>query len=241
MTDLEALHWAVLTDPADDTARLVYADALEEADDPGRARFIRREVANGMPVDVFVVGKAAEYPYLTESGDAATVEIAPPVPGVSWGVRRGFAEEVYLRAEAFTDDLARDLFSQHPITAVRVLDREPIRDPEGTYSWYTWYRVVSLGEPAAALLPVPWAVRMFQLQLVGWNRTDKTPSDAPGGHTDGYVLRFRSPTRKAAHDALSDALVDIGRRLAGLPPLPPYAHLSGLYPGVSGGIRGSAG
>jgi len=40
MTDLEALHRAVLEHPDDDTPRLVYADWLEEHGDP-RGEFIR--------------------------------------------------------------------------------------------------------------------------------------------------------------------------------------------------------
>ena len=41
MTDLDALRRAVLADPADDTVRLAYADALEENGDRDRAEFVR--------------------------------------------------------------------------------------------------------------------------------------------------------------------------------------------------------
>lgn len=41
MTDREALMKAILTDPADDTARLVYADWLQEHGEDARAEFIR--------------------------------------------------------------------------------------------------------------------------------------------------------------------------------------------------------
>lgn len=44
MTDAAALLAAILADPADDTARLVYADWLEENDQPERAEFIRVQV-----------------------------------------------------------------------------------------------------------------------------------------------------------------------------------------------------
>jgi uncharacterized protein (TIGR02996 family) len=43
------LHRAILTDPTDDTARLVYADHLDDypasAADVARARFIRHQIA----------------------------------------------------------------------------------------------------------------------------------------------------------------------------------------------------
>jgi uncharacterized protein (TIGR02996 family) len=42
--DLRALLAAIVSDPADDTARLVYADCLEENGDATRARFIRLQV-----------------------------------------------------------------------------------------------------------------------------------------------------------------------------------------------------
>lgn len=47
MTDLDALLAAILANPADDAARLVYADKIEERDQPGdaeRAEFIRVQV-----------------------------------------------------------------------------------------------------------------------------------------------------------------------------------------------------
>src|SRR5690349_17506264 len=44
MTDRDALLKAILADPDDDIARLVYADCLEENGDPDRAAFIRLQV-----------------------------------------------------------------------------------------------------------------------------------------------------------------------------------------------------
>lgn len=44
MTDLEALHRAVLDTPDDDTPRLIYADALEIEGDADYAAFIRADV-----------------------------------------------------------------------------------------------------------------------------------------------------------------------------------------------------
>lgn len=45
MTEQEALYRAVLEDPDDDTVRLVYADWLDENDQPERAEFIRVQIA----------------------------------------------------------------------------------------------------------------------------------------------------------------------------------------------------
>jgi len=44
VTDREALFRAILANPDDDTLRLIYADALEEANDTQRAAFIRSQV-----------------------------------------------------------------------------------------------------------------------------------------------------------------------------------------------------
>jgi uncharacterized protein (TIGR02996 family) len=44
VTDREALFWAILEDPDDDTLRLIYADALEESGEDRRAAFIRTQV-----------------------------------------------------------------------------------------------------------------------------------------------------------------------------------------------------
>lgn len=44
MNTLEGLLRAVIADPADDLARLAYADALEEAGQDARAEFIRVQV-----------------------------------------------------------------------------------------------------------------------------------------------------------------------------------------------------
>ena len=44
MTDLDALHRAILDHPDDDTLRLIYADALEDDGESRRAAFIRAQV-----------------------------------------------------------------------------------------------------------------------------------------------------------------------------------------------------
>jgi uncharacterized protein (TIGR02996 family) len=93
MTDLEALHQAVLDHPDDDTPRLIYADALEDAGDSERAAFIRAHVAAER-------GAAWEAPAirfrlheLAELGDWPT-ETLPQLPdGLEWleqPFRRGF-------------------------------------------------------------------------------------------------------------------------------------------------------
>jgi uncharacterized protein (TIGR02996 family) len=45
LTDLEALRRAILIDPADDLARLVFADAAEEDGQPDRAELVRVQIA----------------------------------------------------------------------------------------------------------------------------------------------------------------------------------------------------
>lgn len=57
MSDHDAFRAAITANPDDDTPRLVYADFLEEHDEPERAAFIRAQVelARVLPWDPFAV------------------------------------------------------------------------------------------------------------------------------------------------------------------------------------------
>ncbi|MBN9117954.1 MAG: TIGR02996 domain-containing protein [Planctomycetes bacterium] len=94
--DQSRLLRAILNDPEDDTARLVYADWLDEHDDPTRAEFVRvqcrlaermgREAVPGGDPD-----QRRDYQLRTQMGERWLAEL-PPVRGVRWnGFWRGFA------------------------------------------------------------------------------------------------------------------------------------------------------
>jgi uncharacterized protein (TIGR02996 family) len=99
MTQDDAFLQAILTEPDDDTPRLVYADWLDEHGDPARAEFIRVQIALA-PLDRRdpdaepLRRRAVE---LLREHQEAWQEGLPELPeGMSWGeCRRGFIDEVY--------------------------------------------------------------------------------------------------------------------------------------------------
>lgn len=120
MTDLDLLLRAVLECPDDDTPRLLFADALEEAGEPDRAEFIRLQIAGPVPDGT----KSWDYPErqrrlwarlrLKQEPDRLLPLFAGT--GVDCYVR-GFVERVTCAADdwlAHADAILR----QHPVRAV---------------------------------------------------------------------------------------------------------------------------
>ena len=224
----ELLLRAVLCDPGDDTARLAFADWLDENGDERRAGFVRDCVANWpvihdlrdelhslRPAGMTVSGFGKQ-----DDGDGERPCWRFGVPGgigesVSLVFDRGFVDEVRLPAAAFTEDFARELFARHPVTRVVLTDREPqqwlpeIRGlPPGCAN--RWFWNVRGPDPSVPGYP-HYVPRGVQWSAV-WLRA-KWYCDTP-----------TYDTADAANAALSDACVAWGRSLAGLPPLP---HASG--------------
>jgi uncharacterized protein (TIGR02996 family) len=118
MTDDAAFLRAVLDAPGDDAPRLVYADWLEENGQGDRAEFIRVqcELAR-LPIederrpDL----EAREVRLLSARRKEWSRPLRPFVKQVEF--RRGFAEAVKLRAEAFLEH-AEDLFRLAPINTI---------------------------------------------------------------------------------------------------------------------------
>ena len=117
-------------------------------------------------------------------------------------VRYGFAWKVeYATLDEFLA-AAPALFAAEPVVVVRVGDRRPVR-ADTYYCWWYWRDT--------------------------WGEADELPGKIfrrlPGGrgrvlpHDDGTYYRAY-PSRAAADADLSAALVNHGRRLAGLDPLP---------------------
>jgi uncharacterized protein (TIGR02996 family) len=120
MTHDEAFLQAIIEAPEDDTPRLIYADWLEEHDQPERAEFIRVQVQLArLPEDDGrrPALKARERALLGEHETAW----AGPFRGLveSWKFRRGFVEQVATGAAKFLTQAER-LFRLAPIRRVRL-------------------------------------------------------------------------------------------------------------------------
>ncbi len=138
MSDDRAFLQDILAHPDEDAPRLVYADWLEEAGDPGRAaraEFIRVQYAlQGLPPG------DARRPQLEERERdlraAYEAEWAAPLRGLgpvrAWEFRRGFVEKVAVRAADFLG-VAERIFAVAPVRELRLdfdamgYDRAPRR------------------------------------------------------------------------------------------------------------------
>lgn len=221
MTDREALLRVIRENPACDTARLVYADFLDERGDPDRrAGFIRYQLAyewhrehNGHPLHTAEneyprasgVWPYEEWPDSAHSifemnGDA----LRPIFP--QW--RRGFVEEIDLPFGEFWPRVKK-LFRAHPVLAVHAKGKWPIREGERTFAW----RVTRLhaGNPRGdGYLP-----SVLRHHLKG-SRNKKQQMHP--GHSRFFRYAYASEA-----DALVDlnrACVRYGRWLVDLSPLP---------------------
>lgn len=120
MTDREALLRAVCENPDDDLPRLVFADWLDEHDEPERAHFVRTQV---------------EFARLAREGQGASKELRqidraiwkqhgkqwqlelPQIHGVEWFSEcyRGFVERVYVESDKILVDHADSIFASAPV------------------------------------------------------------------------------------------------------------------------------
>jgi uncharacterized protein (TIGR02996 family) len=200
MTTLDDLLRAVLADPADDGARLAYADWLEEEGQTERAEFVRVQVALAVETrktyqvrlkrrlkqmcrGVVTLRRWTWTNYvLDDLGWGLSINgwpfcVVPVVPHATF--RRGFVESVTCSC---ADWLAHGpaVVAAQPVTAVRLADAV-IHQSGGNSTYY----VGRLG--------------MFPREY--WRELENLPS------------------RQAAHAALSAACVRWARAAAGLPPL----------------------
>ncbi|HVL12062.1 MAG TPA: TIGR02996 domain-containing protein [Gemmata sp.] len=207
MNERDALLRAVLTDPADDTPRLVLADWLEENGEASRAALIRKQVArsNGQTVswplprlrprqwfDPWWKGRSCWSVHAPEWNVtiARVRSLFDLGPGESFRVSRGFVEQVCCGHDWLVANAA-DLFRRHPVRSVRFNDREPWEFGDGT-----WRIGSDSGDPDD-------------------NRT-LHPEIFWAGVEGGVEFE----NRLDAVIATSRGAVALGRRLAGLPPLP---------------------
>ena len=125
MTERETFLRAICDDPADDTARMVFADWLEEHGEPARAEFIRVEVriANRNPDDESDDRRrAALFARRAALLKAHAREWLEPFVGCAResGFERGFVAEVEATADTFLTHGERWM-TLTPLTRVRFI------------------------------------------------------------------------------------------------------------------------
>ena len=211
---------AVLCDPGDDTARLAFADYLEENGRGLHARFVRDQIAGVVrmvPLSMLVplepltgVMSHQTTRHATARGCVVTCDRVELVFG------RGFVDEVRLPAAAFTEGFARELFSSHPVMKVVLTDRDPWTDaPDGgcDYGWWeeNEYRIHADGPNDPGNVS-SWLFRGM------WRANPANRNSDESGRWLTWDDDNIPPVE------LSAACVAWGRSLAGLPPLP---HASG--------------
>jgi uncharacterized protein (TIGR02996 family) len=221
LTAGDALLREVLEAPDDDTPRLVLADWLEEHGEPDRAGFIRVQVALARLAgeEGASVADDCQYPrgwgaeeramhrqareLFGRNGHWSALRFPGEAPYGGWVYhapewlhwRRGFLRTVRLPCRDFLDHAAA-LFATHPVTEVRLTDREPLLCADGRHRWY--------GDD--------------------WGTEIQTEDDLPpelfallGAKETGYYLGRSYPDATSAWEDLSAACVRLGRNLNGLP------------------------
>jgi uncharacterized protein (TIGR02996 family) len=218
MNDLKALHRAILLDPSDDLARLAYADALEET---GKEPHVAARIREGMlkPHERFTGGeywavqqKPDKWPRGFDSPDG----YEPRRIEVQLTFNRGMAYGWTCSLRDFLD-AASIIFSLHPITQVRLTDKNPHLVPD---EWgmgqgkYFWAHVSGGSLPDARDHWIPGELLdspVWQLAPLGIR-----------GLIDPACYPMYHSCEDAEH-AISDALVLHGRSLVKLPLLPQHA------------------
>jgi uncharacterized protein (TIGR02996 family) len=122
VTQNEAFLQAIMEKPDDDSVRLVFADWLEEHDQPERAEFIRLQCRMADPS---LKGprrwrlRAQIHRLLTKHEPTFVGPLAELVRG--WEFRRGFVEFVVMEASKFLS-YAELLFQKQPVRHVQLVD-----------------------------------------------------------------------------------------------------------------------
>jgi uncharacterized protein (TIGR02996 family) len=120
MNEGEALLAAILAAPDDDTPRLVYADWLDEHDQPERAEFIRVQIALAHGSTLALRAREKVLLALYKAEWLAPLKTAgEPLHGTAHGqFRRGFVEIVWMTALEFVIQ-AEALFARIPVRELR--------------------------------------------------------------------------------------------------------------------------
>jgi uncharacterized protein (TIGR02996 family) len=123
MTDHDALLRAIAEHPEEDTPRLMYADWLDENDQPDRAEFVRVQVELGR----LDLNDPARRPWVVRHVQFLRDHVPgwkaelPRLPGIEWGdFNRGLVEEVQAQTEAALVEHAAAVFAEPAIHIVRL-------------------------------------------------------------------------------------------------------------------------
>jgi uncharacterized protein (TIGR02996 family) len=120
MTDGDALRAAVAADPDEDLPRLMYADWLDENDQPDRAAFVRAQIEAARQEPFSPAARAAaaraetllaRHRYEWSKHLSYSVEI---------GFSRGFIERIHVHAARFPH-VADAVFSAEPVRMLRIV------------------------------------------------------------------------------------------------------------------------
>ncbi len=219
MTERECFIAAIVAQPADDTARLVYADWLEEHGEVAHAQFVRVQIehaalGNSDPKSFYISDlermrhlKDREIEllqgqdhWLKWAGKA--IEDSGYLLGYPWQeqmrFRRGFICHFECScAEFVRPGFAEALFSSQPVTSVRLTDREPYTDHRERLP-FQFHREIDHDNSNDSIPHGIW---------------DAMPGERPSGTLDwkGY-LRMSDAT-----NAVSLGCVAWGREQVGLP------------------------
>lgn len=222
MSDGDALLRTILERPDDDTARLVYADWLQENGREVHAQLIRRTSGPGYRNQVRRVAISnnnhRKHAYLLEDrwhvstsnlcpkGTTEWVRASMPTPASGFDcsatIRAGFIESLWCPLGWFAEH-AEALFRAHPIERMVLTDQRPLESSR--FAWFNHPVPSGTSQPAQHRLPDE-----LYFRLGGY--------DNRGGAHPKNVRWYN--TRADAESALSRACVAYGRALAGLAPLP---------------------
>jgi uncharacterized protein (TIGR02996 family) len=230
MTDGDALHRAILADPADDTARLVYADWLDE-----NARDIDVAIVGGMVPHVERVerrsdGRRERAEFIRVQCELAAIGPMDAVGGKGVSLRRRERELWLLGSPVVpygmpTSDWSYHLsheappFSHSPMAVVRRGFVDEVRCPAAAFLGGKFARDLFRTHPITRGVLTdrePDRVVIRGRERWGFWTNDRTTVLPDWTFTHGEYL----DTRDAAIDWLSARLVTFGRRQYGLPPLP---------------------
>jgi len=174
MTDCDALYRAILDNPADDTLRLVYADAIEEAGDPRRAAFIRTHVELSRLPDYDSLAVQARYHGNGSRPDPQWIFESELPQGIEWVTtpfRRGLLGAIKSDDGALFVAHAEELFTRYPIESldlacVRVGEARALAESD----WLERITSLSFTQGTSAqvvrpLLASPHLTRLTELRL----------------------------------------------------------------------------
>jgi uncharacterized protein (TIGR02996 family) len=232
LTEQETLLWAIRADPYDNLARLAYADWCDDNYEHGRAELIRFQLDpeegwrrqctiiwtwgydtavwkyQAVPLDMQVAAKEVAVQMSKE-------ELSPPWLTTQVHISRGFIEYVtYTLTQGY--DIMQ-MFGRQPVLGVRLHGKEPAR--VGSARGFGWVRSLlpTPGNPdleGTAVLPHHLFTEVAK--LAGYPTSEEYPP----------ITCCFSSTREALL-ALSCAVVKLGRRHHGLPPLVPAEPAAG--------------